>query len=842
MASTALVIGLGTSGLHIIEECQQFYYQFTGKNKPDTVRYLYLETDVNQTAEATAMGKTDIIPVYIGLQQIGANIQTLLNDSRLDHSWIPPVDSALAVGNGAGGNSAYGRLALWINYAAVRAAILQNWQQIQGDSNTYVFIVGTLTGGTGSGTCVDMAYLVRNITNSDNVFGLFLTPSRQQLAQGGSDALFYNYFSAISAIQYYSEENHPFEVIWPDGSKYRNNANPYKQCYFISQDYTKHLAPMHSVSQLYKVAGLHVFSRILSFGEVNKQTGLPVPNFSETINRRLLDIQSNVNGYKFSTFGTKLIYYPKELLKEMFGLKLSKQILNQWSNPQQYIDAHGSQVMIVANQTQIKGIIKGEFEQQIIDCLNIVDGQVTASGNNLLEEIKTTNINALVSKNYQEPNANAYVYRLFATGNNANYYALIINNQITIRDQFIDRIYDLLETAMEKYQNLTVGRLVLDTIVESIESVLKFWKDEYDIDGQAANWNTLLQRKIGRIMDRKTLPTLLVHRKAYFREQLVNVLMLNKMQVAVEVLKNIVATIQTAQVPLRSQNHELPTIPKIQRLLDLVIGVVNVSSTKVDTVTLERRENKIRSNLTTDTPNFSAIFAKGSLDQDLQDLERSYNNDNQHNRFSPSHITNNMKIWSYLENIDHNKLYKDCIVRSIEYVNNSINYFQNQTIVRLIVNLSQTPGDKQWQTIAAFVTGNVSNILDAMPGLEQLRDNEDVFGEHKCLTLMYINSDINALRGLMKNYEVDIQNDTACELPELTDAVIVFQEYGYMGGNAPAFSPMVNIGINKTIRQRILENIVTDNNAVAVTPNMFVFKRRVPYLTKEVFEQYLNRQ
>ncbi len=291
--ATALVIGLGTSGLHIIEECQQFHYQFTGKNKPDSVRYMYLETDVNQKPASTAMGQTDITPIYIGLQNIGAGITNLRANSQLNLSWIPPVNQALAAGTGAGGNSAYGRLALWINYTTVRNTILQNWQQIQGDQFTYVFIVGTLTGGTGSGTCVDMAYLLRDITQSDNIFGLFLTPSRQQLGQGGTDALFYNYFSAITAIHHYSNNNNPFNITWPNGAKYQTNTDPFTQCNFLSQDYTNNAAPI-SVSELYKIAGLHIFSRIHSIGNIDK-TGESIPNFSETIDRRLLDIKQNVN-------------------------------------------------------------------------------------------------------------------------------------------------------------------------------------------------------------------------------------------------------------------------------------------------------------------------------------------------------------------------------------------------------------------------------------------------------------------------------------------------------------------------------------------------------------------
>lgn len=838
--ATALVIGLGTSGLHIIEECQQFHYQFTGKNKPDKVRYLYLETDLDQKASATAMGKTDITPVYISLQNIGAEVHTLQADSRLDHSWIPPVDSALAAGNGAGGNSAYGRLALWINYTNVRSAILQNWQQIHGDSYTYVFIVGTLTGGTGSGTCVDMAYLVRNITGSGNVFGLFLTPSRQQLAQSGTDALFYNYFSAITAIRHYSDENQPYDVVWPDGSSYHNNANPFKQCYFVSQDYTNRFAPMQSVSQLYKVAGLHIFSRIHSFGAVDAQNGQSIPNFSATIDRRLLDIQGNVNGYKFSTFGTKLIYYPKELLKEIFGLKLSRQILERWSDAAQFTDQNGNAVSIISQKSQIKGRIRNEFDKSFEMCLNIVDHQNTANGTTLEDEIKTDRVNDLVSKNHQASNTKAYVYQLFSTDNASNYYALVNNNRITIRDQFIDVIYQMLLTKLDEYQNLEVGKLVLEAIADSIDNVLRFWQKTYKIDGQQANWNGILQRKISNMMADKTLPTLLIQRKVYFREQLLDILMLSKMQVAVAELKNISEVIRTAKTTISTQAHRLPAIPQLDGCLSLIKGIIDYTGNDDSVVTLQRRDNEIRANLTTDTPNFSAIFAKGSLDQDLQDLEMSYNNNNQLDKFVTTHITGGQNLWPYLETVTRQQLYEHCMVRSVDYVTTHVTaYFQDRTIVSLLQKMQQTPADPQWQAIDMFITGNEANIRASMPGLEELRPNVDVFSPHNCLKLIYINGDINALRPLMMNYGINPLNDTACELPELNDAIIVFQEYGYMGGNTPTFDPTVNIGVNSTVRQRIKANIDYDNDS-APNPNVFIFKRRVPYMNRGQFEVYLQ--
>lgn len=838
--ATALIIGLGTSGLHIIEECQQFHYQFTGRNKPDSVRYLYLETDVNQKASSTAMGKTDIKPVYISLQNIGAKINQLRGDNRLDHSWIPPVDSALAAGNGAGGNSSYGRLALWLNYQAVRSTILHNWQQIHGDQYTYVFIVGTLTGGTGSGTCVDMAYLIRDITKSENVFGLFLTPSRQQLAQSGSDTLFYNFFSAVTAIKHYSESKNTFDVIWADGGTYHTNSSPYKQCYFLSQDYTNNYAPIPSVPELYKVAGLHVFSRIHSFGEVDVQNGNPIPNFSETIDRRLLDMQSNVNGYKFSTFGTKLIYYPKELLKELFGLKLSKTILEQWSDNEYYIDNNGDKVLIQSRKQQIKGLTKKEFEQIIAGCLNIVDGQNTSNNTNLLKEVENANVDAIVSKNYQAPNANSFIYRLFTSDNESNHYALVNNNRLTIRDQFIDKIYDLLKRHLDKYQNLSVGKLVLESIVECIDEVLKFWQTEYHLDGQQANWNRILQRQISKMISEKTLPKILTQQKTYLKEQLSNILMLSKMQVSIDILKNIKDTINTGQTVLHNQNSELPTFKKIEAILIIIRNVISNANNDDSEVTLQHRENNIRANLTTNTPNFSAIFSKGSLDNDIQHLETSYRNNIQNNKFSAAHITNNQPLWTYLENIRRQELFTDCIVRSMKYVNLNISDLQNETIVNLIRKLRATPSDPQWQTINRFITENETTIREGIPGLEEIRVNVDVFKQHNCLKLIYLSGEISALQPLMNNYNLN-GADCNCELPGLNEAIIIFQEYGYMGENTSTFDPTVNIGINPTVSQRILQNIDYKNDD-STNPNAFVFKRRVPYLSQKQFEKFLSNK
>ena len=112
MAST-LIIGIGTTGLNIIEEAQQFHYEFTGKNKPgNNVEYVYLETNLQAKAKKTAGGVSNIELVGLSLGQNAVDITQLKGNSNIDSSWLPEASLILQNEDGAGGMPSYGRLSL----------------------------------------------------------------------------------------------------------------------------------------------------------------------------------------------------------------------------------------------------------------------------------------------------------------------------------------------------------------------------------------------------------------------------------------------------------------------------------------------------------------------------------------------------------------------------------------------------------------------------------------------------------------------------------------------------------------------------------------------------------
>ena len=143
-----LYIGIGSSGLRVLEEAQQFNYEFTGKNTPDDVKYLYLETDLSNKPRKTPLGTNDIVGEELSLSNMALPISQFRADPNIDSDWIPDATLALST-TGAGGKSSYGRLSLWANFNAVKNKILSLNQAAGGFDSVYV--VGSLTGGTGSG-------------------------------------------------------------------------------------------------------------------------------------------------------------------------------------------------------------------------------------------------------------------------------------------------------------------------------------------------------------------------------------------------------------------------------------------------------------------------------------------------------------------------------------------------------------------------------------------------------------------------------------------------------------------------------------------------------------------
>jgi hypothetical protein len=191
-----VVIGLGGSGYHTLLKLKKRFIDAYG-NVPPIIRFLSIDTTENAEGAAQAEGTSEVQLDHNELYvlQVG-NPSALVNGSNPHvDEWWPPEIPTQAIIAGAGQVRARGRLALFAKagevFGRLRRAVddvrnIRNAKQMYADqfqvstrSGVEVHIVGSLAGGTGSGTFLDVAFMLRDIIGGDeqsNFTGVFLLP------------------------------------------------------------------------------------------------------------------------------------------------------------------------------------------------------------------------------------------------------------------------------------------------------------------------------------------------------------------------------------------------------------------------------------------------------------------------------------------------------------------------------------------------------------------------------------------------------------------------------------------------------------------------------------------
>lgn len=818
--ASALIIGIGSSGLHIIEEAQQFYYELTGNNKPDGVEYMYLETDINQLSKNTASGSSDIDRLFVSLKHNQATINSLKNSNNPDTSWIPSPQSVLNNQNGAGGMSSYGRLSLWGNFNQVRTMIRDKYSLINGNNTTRIFIVGTLTGGTGSGLCVDMPYLVSQTTLNNNIFGIFLTPDRNSITDATKRPLFINYFNSIASISHFSEQNNNFSIQWPGAGIFNSLRPPYSQVQLLSQDFDNADAPLNDVNGLYRIAGLNLMTRFLGFDKVDTQN-IPIRNYSDLYDARMVDVKSNEPEFKFSTFGISMIQYPKSQIEELFAIDLSIDMINRWLDTVNYKDKTGKTITIIGHKAQLKFETIKEFDDDLDLCFKMIDGKNAPNGSTYKASLSKIVSNIMTNDFEGKANPNAYIYDKLSNNNSSNHYLTLANYRIDIRDNLIKAIQNRIVNYLDSFQNIDMCKMKLSNISEAIDSIVKYWKEKYNITEDVAIWNSVLQAKIKEMFVSTSAYYVCRQKKNYLEEQLNNIFTLAKMHISIEVLLELKLNLNqpTAYLFTNSSREELPSI---KRLNEFRVNLENAIKNSISNPSFSDRKAELTADLNNNTNQIIRLFEHGSLENDLNQSNAKYGQGS--NKINYKDYTNNTSIWDYL--LKNESIYTDYLKNSVTYVQNN-NLVSNINIVDLIKQTA--PTDPQYTKIQIFVRDSVGNIVQKLPGMIHLDNTKHQFQPHACLKTVILTSNINSLRPLL-TYKAT-GTDESIELPELQNAIIYQQEYGYMGAvNPSAFHPLTHIGYNKTIVSNVL------NPEIQNQGDNF-FEKRVPYLSKAIFNR-----
>jgi hypothetical protein len=192
----SLIIGLGGTGALTIRHLKEQMLNIYDNETPDEVGMLVIDTSrkplaqFNQgvvTREAgMGYGAIDLQPNEI--IHIGGDAKRLLENTHrrqpgTDHlqNWLDAGyyrrqdDSLMKIENGAGQYRQIGRLAFFMDvatqntsslYRRINERIRALGSKLKADRSLQVFVVGSLTGGTGAGLFIDVVNLVHRIASS----------------------------------------------------------------------------------------------------------------------------------------------------------------------------------------------------------------------------------------------------------------------------------------------------------------------------------------------------------------------------------------------------------------------------------------------------------------------------------------------------------------------------------------------------------------------------------------------------------------------------------------------------------------------------------------------------
>lgn len=267
MKDPILFVGLGGTGadalLRIKNEIQCRMRLPKGddgrilRTAPDNIAFLELDTDEDVLKKTCGVASFDpngdeLVKITVdGLPHV---IHTIVNKhiNTPQWDWFDPDITASGGSDGAGGTRQVGRLMFCWNFQRVKAAFTRTINRIMmaagKNQDLKIFVLTGIGGGTGSGTFLDVAFLLRYLTGlpgedgglarKAQIIGYIFTPDLNK-ENGGDEALMYcNGFAALKELDYrmsIDEHQDPFVQTYMDGEVVRVPASrPFDHCHIIT--------------------------------------------------------------------------------------------------------------------------------------------------------------------------------------------------------------------------------------------------------------------------------------------------------------------------------------------------------------------------------------------------------------------------------------------------------------------------------------------------------------------------------------------------------------------------------------------------------------------------------
>ena len=344
-ARRTLLLGLGTTGACICGQIlERLAWAYDKVDHVPWVRSVVLETkDVAAAPEAVRDYSR-----FVHLKIDKAQYASLINDPQNYegqfgfNTWNNPdlTGSGDAITDGANNVRMLGRLSLLFppNYTAatreIRSALaalkaldekeagelysrsLPKPVQVEMGDDLHVYVVGTLAGGTSSGSFIDMGYILQSLDGYQNAIkptGVFLLPS----AEHPNEKHTANAYAALIELNHYSSDHTRYTQQFPDRVEPRQmppGVRPYPNLYLLQ---ARGEAPIE-YAKIVTAAADFIHSDVIG--------GTAAERDATRTNIQDYFINKDMWGatQKFLTFGTGAIEFPFPKVMKACSLRLAR--------------------------------------------------------------------------------------------------------------------------------------------------------------------------------------------------------------------------------------------------------------------------------------------------------------------------------------------------------------------------------------------------------------------------------------------------------------------------------------------------------------------------------------
>lgn len=341
----SLYIGLGGTGMKALLHTKKMFIDTYGE-VPPMIGFLAIDTDggeYKKTLKSVRNEEIKIVPnEQLELKAQGA--VDFYNYNKPDFTWIPEINInsiAMLRGDGAGGVRSNGRFAFTVNKESVLAAVrtkinnitsatinANDKYELLSNNLPEIHLVFSICGGTGCGTFLNMAYLLKQINSALQVTGYAVLPGAFEGIAATANAV-PNTYGSLFDLDYFMHHgigNTPIGIKYLSGEVYNATERPFKNVFFIDNTNANH----DNYGNVEKVTEMISLALITAAGELSVANASVGDNFSVMIGMGTLDIE-NKKAWASGMGACEIVYRGKELA-EIYRMKAAINIIDRLTN------------------------------------------------------------------------------------------------------------------------------------------------------------------------------------------------------------------------------------------------------------------------------------------------------------------------------------------------------------------------------------------------------------------------------------------------------------------------------------------------------------------------------